>query len=66
VQAIDITGRWVELTVTDFEARVFQHEIDHLDGVLFPDRVTGFDKLYHLEEDDSGELVRVPYRLQLA
>ncbi len=61
VRALDRTGRRVELDLHDFEARVFQHEIDHLHGVLFPDRVTGLDKLYFLEENDAGELVRVPY-----
>ena len=32
-------------------------------GVIFVDRVTGLDKLYFLEEDDEGELVRVPYEV---
>lgn len=39
VRALDFTGRRVELDLEGFEARVFQHEIDHLDGVLFVDRV---------------------------
>jgi len=29
------------LQVDAFEARAFQHELDHLDGLLFLDRVTG-------------------------
>lgn len=29
------------LEVSDFDARIFQHEIDHLDGVLYIDRVDG-------------------------
>ncbi len=29
------------LQVDGFEARAFQHELDHLDGLLFLDRVTG-------------------------
>lgn len=32
------TGSWVERCVAGFHARVVQHECDHLDGVLFPDR----------------------------
>ena len=28
------------MTLEGFEARVFQHEYDHLDGVLFNDRMT--------------------------
>lgn len=61
VRALDRYSRTVELELTDFEARVFQHEIDHLNGVLFVDRVTGIDKLYFLEDGDDGEFVRVPY-----
>ncbi|MDV0443685.1 Peptide deformylase [Methanocorpusculaceae archaeon Cs1] len=34
------TGETVEEELKDFPARVFQHEYDHLDGVLFVDRLT--------------------------
>jgi peptide deformylase len=33
-------GEKVELTVEDYLARAFQHEIDHLDGILFIDKAT--------------------------
>ena len=33
-------------TVDAFEARAFQHEIDHLDGLLFLDRVSGHDAVF--------------------
>ncbi len=35
----DLEGRWHEETFEDFPARVIQHEYDHLDGILFFDRV---------------------------
>ena len=35
------TGEEVTLTTDAFEARALQHEIDHLDGLLFLDRVAG-------------------------
>lgn len=35
----DRDGQAQELTLCDFEARVMQHEIDHLDGKLFTDRI---------------------------
>lgn len=35
---MDINGTMYEKTVTEFEARIVQHEIDHLNGVLFADR----------------------------
>tara|TARA_Y100001968_G_scaffold22451_1_gene17704 strand:- start:616 stop:1149 length:534 start_codon:yes stop_codon:yes gene_type:complete len=36
----DPEGAYHSEEFQDFEARVVQHEIDHLDGVLFPDRLT--------------------------
>lgn len=35
------SGAEVEITTDAFEARALQHEIDHIDGYLFLDRVTG-------------------------
>ena len=61
VRGLDRRGRRVEFDATELQARVLQHEIDHLDGILFPDRVTGIDKLYTIRENEHGELVRVPY-----
>lgn len=37
VQAYDLQGKLVERIATDLEARAWQHEIDHLNGVLFID-----------------------------
>jgi peptide deformylase len=39
VEARDLEGRPVTIEGHDLLARVFQHEIDHLDGVLFIDRL---------------------------
>ena len=36
--------RTFELELEDWEARIFQHEFDHLDGILFIDRMTPADK----------------------
>jgi peptide deformylase len=40
VQGLDETGKPVRLKMEGYLARVFQHEIDHLDGILFTDRLT--------------------------
>ncbi len=40
VEAIDMNGQPVHLKATNFFARVLQHEVDHLNGVLFIDRAT--------------------------
>lgn len=39
VEFLDEGGRQQSLRLKDFEARIVQHEIDHLDGVLFVDRL---------------------------
>jgi peptide deformylase len=40
VEAFDLAGQGFELTVDDLASRAIQHEIDHLDGVLFIDRLS--------------------------
>ena len=50
VRAYDRTGKRVEIKASGFTARVIQHETDHLDGVLFFDRMKSFDSLTFLEE----------------
>lgn len=42
-QNIDGTPNFIELT--GFSARVFQHETDHLDGILYPDKAKSMHKL---------------------
>ena len=50
VKALDREGRPLELRLKDFSARVAQHEADHLDGVLFFDRMTSMGTLTYLDE----------------
>jgi peptide deformylase len=50
VKAHDRHGRVVEIEAEDFPARVIQHETDHLDGVLFLDRMTSLATLTYLDE----------------
>lgn len=49
VRAQDVRGDEVEITAHGFLARIFQHEIDHLDGILFID---------HLSEEVRKEAMR--------
>jgi peptide deformylase len=44
--AVPGSGRLVSLTTDAFEARAVQHEVDHLDGLLFLDRVAGAHALH--------------------
>lgn len=46
-RALDREGKPVEMEVKDFFARIVQHEVDHLNGVLLIDRVD-FDKRQEL------------------
>lgn len=65
VSALDRHGKRFELDLKDFPARVVQHETDHLDGVLFFDRMKSLETLTYLEEysryharrdkDDEGD-----------
>jgi peptide deformylase len=50
VKALDRNGKAVELRLKNFPARVAQHETDHLDGVLFFDRMTSMKSLTFLDE----------------
>ena len=50
LRALDRRGRPLALTADGYPARVIQHETDHLDGVLFFDRMTSFESVTFLEE----------------
>jgi peptide deformylase len=50
MRAHDRDGRRIELDLHGYPARVAQHETDHLDGILFFDRMQSFNSLTFLEE----------------
>lgn len=50
VRALDRNGRKIRLKLKGWDARIFQHEIDHLDGVLYIDRLTDPDHFWTEEE----------------
>ncbi|MDD4239316.1 MAG: peptide deformylase [Desulfotomaculaceae bacterium] len=50
VKSIDRSGKECRLQAKDFFARALQHEIDHLDGVLFIDRAKNISKLKNKED----------------
>jgi peptide deformylase len=53
----DLKGKWIEREAEMLESRLFQHEIDHLDGILIVDKMTPADRkqwaalLKEMEED---------------
>ncbi len=50
VRGLDRHGRKVRLRLFDWTARIFQHEIDHLNGVLYIDKLTGPENIWTEEE----------------
>jgi peptide deformylase len=58
VRGLNEKGRQVRLKMDGYLARVFQHEIDHLDGILYTDRLTDPDTFQPVEvgEEEAAEL----------
>ncbi|MBI3909800.1 MAG: peptide deformylase [Armatimonadetes bacterium] len=61
VTGLNRAGKPVRLPAQNLLARVFQHEIDHLNGVLFVDRAVP-DSLHWLTEEEEEERVQVGRR----
>ena len=57
---LDKNGNRIEKTAKGFFARVIQHEIDHLDGTLYVDRVTNPEKAF-FSLTSSGDMVELSY-----
>lgn len=53
VKAQDEKGKPIRLRAEGLMARVLQHEIDHLNGNLFVDRLESLDKLFRVEPSDE-------------
>jgi peptide deformylase len=50
LRGFDRTGQHLDLKLSGFTARMAQHETDHLDGILFIDRMESFESLSFIEE----------------
>jgi len=55
INAYSLSGKEIETDVTGLFARCVQHEVDHLDGVLFPDRMSAAAKTTIAEGLDEFE-----------
>jgi len=60
VTGLDEWGKFFEQCFGGFDAVLVHHEIDHLDGVLFIDRLESPEDLYRVRADKDGQLVRAP------
>ncbi len=64
IKALDQDGQPIRVTAEGFLARVFQHEIDHTNGIVFIDHIRDQkDAFYHL--DEGGHLEPLDYKTQI-
>jgi peptide deformylase len=57
-RGVDEQGRAIDRQVSGFHARVVQHEVDHLDGILYPMRITDMRQFGFNEELFPGQPVQ--------
>ena len=58
-QGFDVNGAPIDRTVEGFHARVVQHEADHLDGILYPQRMRDLRNL-GFEDALAGQMTPMP------
>jgi peptide deformylase len=58
-RGFDLHGTPIDRSVEGFHARVVQHEVDHLDGILFPQRVRDL-RDFGFEDALSGQMTPMP------
>ncbi len=63
VKAQDRNGKSQRIKAHDWLARIFQHEIDHLNGVLMIDRA---EQVYKVVENEDGDAELVPVELVIS
>ena len=64
IKATDEQGREFRVTAEGFLARIFQHEIDHTNGILFIDHIKNNPKAFYQLKDD-GALEQLDYEAQI-
>jgi peptide deformylase len=57
VKGVNRSGQRIKVKVDNWLARIFQHEIDHLDGILYTDRLIAPDRFrrIHVGEEETAE-----------
>ena len=65
VTGLDENGNPFDTVYQGFDAVVVHHEIDHLEGVLFVDRLEKLEDLDQIQEDEYGQLVPVPVSVKM-
>jgi peptide deformylase len=60
VTGLDGEGQPFDRIFDGFNAVLVHHELDHLDGVLFIDRIEKSENLYRVSINENDEIVRIP------
>jgi peptide deformylase len=55
VKGLDASGKKVRIKATELLAQALEHELDHLDGILYVDRIGEDGELYRIEEGEAEE-----------
>jgi peptide deformylase len=65
IQALDRHGRKFSMRFRDWMARIFQHEVDHLKGILFTDHIDDPEKIWSVTpgEEERAEAEVAGYHL---
>lgn len=61
VKALDINGKVFRVTADGFLARIFQHEIDHTNGIVYIDHIKDKPEAFY-RLDDAGKLQPLNYK----
>ena len=64
VKALDVQGQEFRVTADGFLARIFQHEIDHTNGLVFIDHIRDNHEAF-FKLDDKGELKKLDYQTDI-
>jgi peptide deformylase len=60
VQALDENGKDIRITAEGFDARLIQHEVDHVEGIVFVDHIADEPEAFH-KINDEGKIVKMDY-----
>lgn len=64
VKALNTNGQEFRITAEGFLARIFQHEVDHTNGLVFIDHIRDNHEAF-FRLDDDGELQKIDYQLDI-
>ncbi|MEI9913665.1 MAG: peptide deformylase [Candidatus Saccharibacteria bacterium] len=60
IKATNLEGKTVSVTASGFLAKIFQHEIDHTEGILFIDKIKDMSEAFY-RLNDEGKLEKLDY-----